>query len=131
MGAELITVSTDTQFTHLAWQRHEKELEGVAYPMGSDATGELSRLFGVYDPTTGLAHRGTFIIDPNGRLMAVEITADAVGRNIDEMMRKFKANLYVTRNPNKGCPSKWKEEGDKVLEPSADLVGNVHQALHD
>ena len=49
MGAELITVSTDTEFVHLAWKRDEKELADVKYAMGADPTGKLSRLFGVYD----------------------------------------------------------------------------------
>ena len=66
MGAALITVSTDTEFTHLAWKRDEKELAQVKYLMGSDPTGRLSRLFGVWDPASGLALRGTFIIAPDG-----------------------------------------------------------------
>jgi NADH-dependent peroxiredoxin subunit C len=64
MGAMLITVSTDTQFVHLAWKRHEKSLENVEYLMGSDPSGKLSRLFGVYVEDAGLALRGTFLIDP-------------------------------------------------------------------
>ena len=67
MGAELITVSTDTEFVHLAWKRDEKELADVKYPMGADPTGKLSRLFGVYDHGSGLALRGTFIIAPTAR----------------------------------------------------------------
>jgi peroxiredoxin (alkyl hydroperoxide reductase subunit C) len=131
MGAELVTVSTDTEFTHLAWQRHEKELADVRYPMGADVTGALARRFGVYDETTGLAHRGAFLIGPDGRLMAMEVTADNIGRNIDELMRKFKASLHVARHPAKACPSKWREEGDRTLEPSAKMVGRVHEALQD
>jgi peroxiredoxin (alkyl hydroperoxide reductase subunit C) len=129
MGAELVTVSTDTEFTHLAWQSHEKELADVRFPMGADVTGALARRFGVYDENSGLAHRGVFLIGPDGRLMAMEVTADNIGRNIDELMRKFKANLHVTRHPNKACPSKWREEGDQTLEPSAKMVGHVHEAL--
>ncbi|MBL0057915.1 MAG: redoxin domain-containing protein [Elusimicrobia bacterium] len=63
-GAEVISVSTDTKFVHLAWQREEKLLSGVKYLMGADPTGKVSRLFGVYDEATGLALRGTFIINP-------------------------------------------------------------------
>ena len=48
MGAELITVSTDTEFVHLAWKNSEGELADVKYPMGSDPTGNLARTFGVY-----------------------------------------------------------------------------------
>ena len=52
-----------------------------------------------------------------------------MGRNIDEPMRKFKANLYLTKKQSEGCPSKWKDEGDKTLRPSPDTVGRVHEAL--
>ena len=52
-----------------------------------------------------------------------------MGRNIDELMRKFKASLHVARHPKKACPSKWKDEGDQTLEPSAKIVGRVHDAL--
>jgi len=129
MGADLVTVSTDTKFTHLAWRRHEGELENVAYPMGSDATGRLGRLFGVYDEQTGLTRRGTFMIDPTGRLVMAEVSADNIGRNIDELMRKFKAALYVSRKTTEACPAKWKNEESPTLAPSARMVGRVHEAL--
>jgi alkyl hydroperoxide reductase subunit AhpC len=131
MGAELIAVSTDTEFVHLAWKRDEKELAAVKYAMGSDPTGKLSRLFGVYDPASGLALRGTFIISPDGTLFNSEVNFYNMGRNIDELMRKFKANLYLTRKADEGCPSKWKDEGDKTLRPGPEMVGRVHEALND
>lgn len=129
MNAEVITVSTDTQFVHLAWKRHEKELAAVTYPMGADPTGKLSRMFGVYDPDSGLALRGTFVINPQGVLLNSEVNFYNVGRNIDEMLRKFKANLYLARKTTEACPSKWRDEGDKTLTPSAKMVGRVHEAL--
>ena len=129
MGCDVVTVSTDTQFVHLAWQREEKELSAVRYPMGADPTGKLARLFGVYDEATGLALRGTFIINPGGVLFNSEVNFYNLGRNIDEMLRKFKANLYLAKKTNEGCPSKWKDEGDKTLAPSAAMVGKVYEAL--
>lgn len=129
MGSEVITVSTDTKFVHLAWQREEKMLENVKYPMGADPTGNLSRMFGVYDEQTGLALRGTFIISPEGKILNSEVNFYNMGRNIDELMRKFKANLHLSKHTDEGCPSKWKEEGDKTLKPSAKLVGRVYEAL--
>jgi peroxiredoxin (alkyl hydroperoxide reductase subunit C) len=71
MGAELITVSTDTEFVHLAWKRDEKELADVTYLMGADPTGNLSKLFGVYDHGSGLALRGTFIMQVQGESLPV------------------------------------------------------------
>jgi peroxiredoxin (alkyl hydroperoxide reductase subunit C) len=131
MGCEVVTVSTDTQFVHLAWQREEKELANVAFPMGADSNGAVSRMFGVYNEENGLDLRGTFIINPEGTLMNAEVNFYNMGRNIDELMRKFKANLYLSRNTKEGCPSKWKDDGDKTLAPGPEMVGRVHEALND
>lgn len=130
MGAEIITVSADTKFVHLAWQRDEKDLANVKFPMGSDPTGKLARLFGIYDEEKGLALRGTFIISPAGTLLNTEVNFYNMGRNIDELMRKFKANLHLSKHTVEACPAKWKDEGDKTLTPSAKLVGKVHEALN-
>ncbi len=130
MGADIVTVSTDTKFVHLAWQQNEKELANVKYSMGSDVKGDLARKFGVYDESTGLSLRGTFMINPDGKLMNAEVSFYNLGRNIDEMMRKFKANLYMSKKQNEVCPSKWKDEGDKTLvNPGAKMGGKVHEAL--
>jgi NADH-dependent peroxiredoxin subunit C len=67
MGCDIVTVSTDTQFSHLAWQWSEKELANVKYQKGADPTGKVSRMFGVYDEATGLDLRGTFMINREGR----------------------------------------------------------------
>lgn len=131
MGCEVITVSCDTQFVHLAWKNAESELAKVEYPIGADPTGNLARMFAVYDDNTGLSLRGTFIISPEGKLMNSEINFDNMGRNIDELMRKFKANMYLSKKTNEGCPAKWKDVGDKTLKPSAKMVGKVHEALND
>jgi len=129
MGAELITVSTDTQFVHLAWKEHEKSLADVQYLMGADPNGKLSRQFGVYVEDAGLALRGTFLINPEGTLLNSEVSFFNVGRNIDELMRKFKANLYVAKKQAEACPAQWKDEGDKTLTPGPSVVGHVHEAL--
>jgi len=79
---------------------------------------------------TGMAIRGAFLSNPDGRLVASEVLWYNVGRNIDELLRKFKANLHVARKTNEVCPSKWKDEGDKVLvNPGAKMVGRVHEEL--
>jgi NADH-dependent peroxiredoxin subunit C len=131
MGCDVVTVSTDTKFTHLAWREHEKELAKVNYPMGSDPTGRLGRMFGVYDEGSGLTLRGTFIINPEGVLLGSEVNFYNLGRNIDELLRKFKANLYLARKTNEACPSKWRDDGDKTLvDPGAKMVGKVHEALN-
>ena len=128
-GAEVVTVSTDTKFTHLAWQREEGQLAGVKYPMGADATGNVSRLFGVYMDEAGVALRGTFLINPEGNLVASEVNALNTGRNVDELMRKFDANIHLAKHGDEACPASWKTDGDKTLKPSAAMVGKVDEAM--
>jgi peroxiredoxin (alkyl hydroperoxide reductase subunit C) len=116
---------------HLAWQRHEGELANVKYLMASDVLGDQARAFGVLDEGSGLALRGSFLIGPDGKLTNSEVNFYNLGRNIDELMRKFKANLYLARKSNEVCPAKWKDEGDKTLvNPGAKMVGRVHEALN-
>ena len=119
-------MSTDSHFVHLAWHREEPGLRNVKYSMGADRSGEVSRLFGVWDPVSGEDYRGTFIIDPDSVLRSMEINLNSVGRNMDELMRKFKAFLHVTKHPKTDCPSKWKDEGDPTLQASPKLVGKVY-----
>ncbi len=107
----MITVSTDTQFVHLAWRREEKSLENVKFPMAADPTGHVSRLFGVYDDKIGLNLRGTFIINPEGMLLNAEVNYFNLGRNVEELLRKLKANIYLSKHKDEGCPAKWKQEG--------------------
>jgi NADH-dependent peroxiredoxin subunit C len=131
MGCDIVTVSTDTKFTHLAWRKSEGELASVRYPMAADRTGKLSRMFGVYNENSGLDLRGTFIINPEGTLLGSEVNFYNLGRNIDELMRKFRANLYLADKPNEVCPAKWQKDGDKTLKnPGAKMVGKVHEALN-
>ena len=129
LGAEVVSVSTDTQFAHLAWRDSEKLLAKVKYLMAADPTGTVSKLFGVYDPATGLALRGTFIINPQGKLVASEINFYNVGRNMDELVRKLEANVYLAAHPAEACPANW-QKGAKTLKPSEKMVGKVYEALH-
>jgi alkyl hydroperoxide reductase subunit AhpC len=104
-------------------------LEKVKFPMGSDRTAALSRLFGVYDESAGNALRGAFMINPEGVLLNAEVNFYNLGRNVDELLRKLKANIHLSSNPAEACPAQWKQEGDKTLKPSAKVVGKVFEAL--
>jgi NADH-dependent peroxiredoxin subunit C len=128
LGVEVISVSTDTKFTHLGWQREETLLKNVEFIMAGDPTGKVSRIFGVYDEASGLALRGTFIVNPDGILVGSEINFYNVGRDADELLRKMKANVYLAKHPNEACPAKW-DTGAKTLKPSADIVGKIGEAL--
>ena len=115
MGGEIVTVSTDAKSVHQNWKREQDELVDVKYKMGSDPTGALSRVFGVCDAASGRALRGSFIVNPSGVLLNSEVNFYNLGRSIDELLRKFEANLYMARKPTESCPSKWKDEGDETV----------------
>ena len=124
LGVEIYSVSTDTHFTHKAWHDSSETIGKIKYAMIGDPTMQISRNFEVLREDQGLANRGTFIIDPQGIIQAVEITAEGIGRNAEDMVRKIKAAQYVAAHPGEVCPAKWKE-GEATLAPSLDLVGKI------
>jgi len=124
MGVEIYGVSTDTHFTHKAWHDSSETIGKVRYPLVGDPTHAISRNFEVLIEGAGLADRGTFVVDPQGRIQIVEITAGGIGRDASELLRKVKAAQYVAAHPGEVCPAKWKE-GEKTLAPSLDLVGKI------
>ncbi len=128
LGCEVVSVSIDTKFVHFGWIQQEKLLENVKYHMAADPKRIASRLFGVYDDESGLALRGTFIVNPDGILVASEVNYYNVGRNASELLRKLKAFQYVRENPAEVCPARW-EPGEQTLTPSEKIVGKVFEAL--
>ena len=124
LGVEIYSVSTDTHFTHKAWHDSSDTIRKIDYVMVGDPTGTISRTFGVMSEEAGLAERGTFVIDPQGKIQIVEINAGGIGRDASELLRKVKAAQYVASHPGEVCPAKWKE-GDATLAPSLDLVGKI------
>lgn len=124
LGVEIYSVSTDTHFVHKAWHDASDTIGKIQYPMLADPTWELSKNFEVLREAEGLANRGTFIVDPNGIIQSVEITAEGIGRDAEELLRKVKAAQYVHAHPGEVCPAKWKE-GEQTLAPSLDLVGKI------
>ena len=127
-NAELVGVSTDTVFTHKAWIEMEELLKGLKYPLAADHNGKFSRELGIYDENNGMAQRAVFIIDPDGILRAVEIVADAIGRNASEILRKLKALNFVRQNPGQVCPASW-DEGAQTITPSIKKAGKVYKEL--
>jgi peroxiredoxin (alkyl hydroperoxide reductase subunit C) len=121
---EIYSVSTDTHFTHKAWHDASETIGKIQYTMIGDPTGAITRSFDVMRENEGLADRGTFVVDPNGVIQAMEITAEGIGRDANDLLRKVKAAQYVAANPGQVCPAAWKE-GEKTLAPSLDLVGKI------
>jgi len=124
LGVEIYAVSTDTHFTHKAWHDSSETIAKINYPMVGDATGTITRNFDVMIEEAGLADRGTFVVDPDGKIQIVEITCGGVGRDAAELLRKVKAAQYVRNHPGEVCPAKW-QEGAATLAPSLDLVGKI------
>ena len=124
LGVEIYAVSTDTHFTHKAWHDTSETIGKIRYPMIGDPTGAITRNFGVMIEEAGLAERGTFVIDPQGRIQIVEINAGGIGRDASELLRKVKAAQYVAAHPGEVCPAKGKE-GEATLAPPLDLVGKI------
>lgn len=124
LGVEVYSVSTDTHFTHKAWHDHSEAISKIEFIMIGDPSHQLTRNFDVLNEEEGLADRGTFIIDPDGIVQAVEINADGIGRDANTIVNKIKAAQYVRNNPGEVCPAKW-QEGAPTLKPSIDLVGKI------
>jgi peroxiredoxin (alkyl hydroperoxide reductase subunit C) len=124
LGVEIYGVSTDTHFTHKAWHDTSETIAKVKYPLVADPTGTLTRNFDVMIEEEGLALRGTFVIDPQGKIKLCEIHDNGIGRDAKELLRKVQAAQYVASHPGEVCPAKW-TPGAKTLAPSLDLVGKI------
>jgi NADH-dependent peroxiredoxin subunit C len=127
-NTEIVAVSTDSLECHYLWKHSvgARAIANITFPWGSDQNGKLSRYFAVYRDN-GRARRATFLIDPDGILMATEIVDDAISRSAPELLRKLEALQFTRDNPGYVCPAGWtKEEGKKgALKKGKDLIGNI------
>lgn len=124
LGAEVLSVSTDTVYSHKAWHDISPSIKKIEFPMVADPTGKLCREFGTYVEEAGVSLRGSFIIDPDGILKAYEMHDNSIGRSAEELLRKLQAAIFVREHKGEVCPASWKP-GDKTLKPGLDLVGKI------
>jgi len=128
LGVEVLAISTDTVFTHKAW--NDSELvkmvpEGVPFPMLTDPVGRIGSLYEVYDEEGKVNFRGLFIIDPDGVIQAMSVLPPPVGRDVDEMIRQIRALQHVRATKGaEATPACW-HPGLATLKPGPDLVGKV------
>lgn len=122
INCEIYSVSCDTHFVHKAWHDTSKRIQKIQYPMLADPTATLAKDLDVYIEADGLAERGTFILNPEGKVVAYEVIAGNVGRNSDELLRRVQASQFVAEHGDEVCPAKW-QPGEETLKPSLDLVG--------
>ena len=124
IGCEIYAISCDTEYVHKAWHDHSEAIAKVTYPMIGDPTHQLARAFQVLIEADGVAERGTFIIDPDGKIVSYEVSSGSVGRNAEELLRKVEACQFVRKHGSEVCPATWKP-GSKTLRPGIDLVGKL------
>jgi peroxiredoxin 2/4 len=116
LGADIIGVSIDSQFTHLAWTERPRSaggIEGLRYALLADVNKKMARDFGVLNEEAGIAYRGLFIIDPDGVVQHATINNLGVGRSVDETLRVLQAFQHV-RDHGEVCPANWQPGGDTM-----------------
>ncbi len=124
LNAQVLSISTDTAFVHKAWHDHSPSIKKIKYPMLADPTGKVCRQFNTYIEEEGLSLRGTFIIDPEMALKAMDVHDNSIGRSAREILRKLEAAKHVYENPGVACPASW-EPGKEDLKPGVELVGKI------
>ncbi|WOL11217.1 hypothetical protein Cni_G19979 [Canna indica] len=131
LDTEILGVSVDSVFSHLAWVQTDRKSGGLGdlnYPLVSDITKSISNSFGVLIPDQGIALRGLFIIDKEGVIQHSTINNLAIGRSVDETMRTLQALQYVQENPDEVCPAGWKP-GEKSMKPDPKLSKEYFSAV--
>lgn len=119
INTEILGVSVDSEFAHLAWIQTERKQGGIGdieYPLISDLKKEISIAYNVLEPNAGVALRGLFIIDPQGFIQYMTVNNLSFGRSLNETLRVLKAVQYVQSHDNEVCPVDW-QEGDKTMNP--------------
>ena len=124
LGAEILSVSTDTVFVHKAWHDDSPAIKKIKFPMVADPTGKLCREFGTYIEEEGVSLRGSFIIDNESVLKAYEIHDNSIGRSAKELLRKLQAAIFVKEHKGEVCPAGWRP-GEKTLKPGLNLIGKI------
>lgn len=122
MGVEVISISTDTHFSHVMWKKTSPTIKDVEYPMASDPSGAVARAYGVWQAESGLNKRGRFIISPKGTIMGVEVLAGPIGRNVNELIRQIKAMQAVAKHPGHAAQADW-HPGDKMITTKQSDIG--------
>ena len=107
--AQILGVSIDSEFVHLAWRSTKDELKSLPFPMLSDIKRELTTRLGILDPEAGVSQRATYIVDPQGVVRFVYITDLNVGRNPEEVLRVLDA-----LQTDELCPCNW-QKGEDTL----------------
>ncbi len=131
LDAEILGISVDSEFSHLAWIQTERTNGGVGdlnFPLVSDIKKEISAAYNVLDPNSGVALRGLFLIDKEGILQHITVNNLAFGRSLDEALRVLQALRHVQTNTNEVCPADW-QPGGKTMIPNPTQSKDYFSAL--
>ncbi|CAO2823994.1 unnamed protein product [Amaranthus hypochondriacus] len=131
LNTEILGVSIDSVFSHLAWVQTDRKSGGLgdlSYPLVSDVTKSIAKAYNVLIPDQGIALRGLFIIDKEGVIQHSTINNLAIGRSVDETLRTLQALQYVQENPDEVCPAGWKP-GEKSMKPDPKLSKEYFSAI--
>ncbi|MEW6328686.1 MAG: redoxin domain-containing protein [Candidatus Micrarchaeota archaeon] len=124
LGAEVLSISTDTVYVHKAWHDASPTIKKIRFPMVADPAGKLCRAFGTYIEDEGVSLRGSFIVNPEGTVVAYEVHDNSIGRSAKELLRKLEAAVYVNEHKGEVCPASW-EPGSDTLKPGLGMVGKI------
>lgn len=124
LGAEVISISTDSAYVHKAWHDQSPTIQKVTFPMAADPTGQLCRSLGTYLEKEGVSLRASFIVSPDQQIKAYEVHHNDIGRHAPELLRKLQAAKFVKDHHGLVCPASWKP-GSKTLKPGVGLVGKI------
>ncbi len=119
LNTEVLGVSVDSEFSHLAWIQTDRKLGGLgdlAYPLVSDIKKEISSAYNVLEPEAGVALRGLFLIDKDGAVQHATVNNLSFGRSVDETLRVLQAVQHVQTHPDEVCPAGW-TPGEKTMNP--------------
>ncbi len=124
LETEIISVSTDTVFSHKAWHDSSEAIKDIKFPMLADPAMRVCKAYQTLIPEEGLSLRATFLINPEGIIKAFEFHDNDIGRSSVELIRKLQAAKFISENKGQVCPMNW-QPGDKTLKPGLDLIGKI------
>ncbi|VEU80990.1 alkyl hydroperoxide reductase subunit C [Haploplasma axanthum] len=124
LGCEVYSVSTDTHFVHKAWHDASSKIKKIKFPMLADPAGKLAKDFEVLVEENWQALRGSFIVNPEGVIVAYEVNDMGIGRSASDLVRKLQAAQFVAKHGDEVCPANW-NPGEETLKPGIDLVGKL------
>ncbi len=124
LNCEIISVSTDTAFTHKAWKDASETIKKIKFPMLADPSHRVCSAYETLIEDEGISLRASFLINPEGIIKAFEFHDNNIGRSSEELIRKLQAAKFVEENTGNVCPMNWKP-GMKAIKPSTELIGKI------